>query len=628
LVKLAARTWVRSHGWLTEALRKRICHGIYDGARLGEFRRQHGRVPVLLAIPPMSDVNGALPHPGVRILQTVLRDQQIPCEVINYNLPTANPRDPNDHLIRAIRELEVRILGVSTYSQAIRHTMESLQRIKRACPEVTIVLGGPHPTESYRSLLGVRFIDYVCRGESEESFPRLVQALLDGRTAEARSIPGVYSLDREATTVRGVPAPFIDLPKFDERNLLRYGFRPEELKQHRLFRGSHGTAGANYWPVALVRGCPYDCTFCAAYQMSGKKLRYRAVGKVVDDLQYYHDAYGCRHFSFIDDAFTQHYDYVIDLCQEIVDRGLKVYWTTDNGIRYETLGGGTLLAQVLARKGIASCDELIRLMIRAGWRGTAIGIESGSARVRKDLVRKGGSQLTNESILDNLRALKRVAAEERVYLYVNGFLMAGFPELPLPQGKRVDAETEIELEQTRRFAMELRDRRAIDMMNLSIVIPLPATDLWDCLTIAEKARVLTKCVPAHHPDRAAVTGAVDRVVGKYGNDLEATRYQEQPEAEFWREIWALSDETQILVMQSYDDFNADSAHNIELKRHDRDKLWRYREEVVEEFYRPLGMKLKMLRHVLHRSHGLQDVLAYLTLLCRKYEPRTKRRLPA
>lgn len=628
MVKFVARWWVRGHDRLTEALSTRICHGIHDGERLRAFRQQHGNVPVLLTIPAMSDVNGALPHPGVKILQTILRDQGTPCEVLNYNLPTVNPRDPTDHLIRAIRELEVRILGVSTYSQAIRNTIEGLQRIKRACPDVTIVLGGPHPTESYRSLLGLRFLDYVCRGESEESFPRLVRALLDGRDEEIAAIPGVYSLDRRNGAIRGTPASFIDLAHFDERNLLRYEFRPAEIKQQRLYRGAHGTAGANYWPVALVRGCPYDCTFCAAYQMSGKKLRYRDVSKVVDDLQYYRDTYGCRHFSFIDDAFTQHYDYVIDLCQEILRRRLDVHWTTDNGIRYETLGGGALLTGVLERKGLASRDDLIRQMIRAGWRGTAIGIESGSARVRRDLVRKGGSQLTNDAIVDNLRAVKRVAAEEGVYLYVNGFLMAGFPELPLPRGRRVDGESEVELEETRRFALELRDRRAVDMMNLSIVIPLPATDLWDCLTIAEKVRVLTKCVPADHPERALVTAAVERVVANYGDDLEATRYEEAPEAEFWREIWSLSDEVQILVMQSYDDFNADAAHNIELKRVDRATLWRYRESVVEEFYRPLRMKLKMLGHVFRRSSGPQDVLAYLTLLCRKYEPRAKHRSSA
>ena len=120
MLKLFARSWVWLHGRLSDSLSRWRCYGIYDGDRLEDFRREHGSVPVLLAIPPMSDVNGALPHPGVRVLQSVLRDQQIACEVMNYTLPTLNPRDSFDHLIQVLHALDVRILGVSTYSQAIR----------------------------------------------------------------------------------------------------------------------------------------------------------------------------------------------------------------------------------------------------------------------------------------------------------------------------------------------------------------------------------------------------------------------------------------------------------------------------------------------------------------------------
>jgi len=617
---LLAKTWVRSYSGLSALISRRFCYGLYDGRNLGAHRETSGGIPVLFAIPPMSDVNGALPHPGVRILQTILRHRGIGCEVINYNLPVIHPREPFAHLIEAIRALDVKVLGVSTYSQAIRNTLEGLQRVKEACPELKVVLGGPHPTESYLSLMGVSFIDYVCRGEAEESFPLLLQALLAGRRPPPESIPGVYEYDRQTGQVHGKPSSFVDVTALDQKRLLRYRFSPEELKQQRLYRGSHGTSGAEYWPVALVRGCPYDCTFCAAYQMSGKKLRYRGVNDVVDDLEFYRREYGRKNFSFIDDAFTQHYEYVIDLCQEILRRRLDVRWTTDNGIRYETLGSGRLLEAYLRKKGIDNVDELISLMIRAGWRGTAIGIESGSPRVRKDLVRKGGMSLTNEQILDNLRNLKQIARREGVYFYINGFLMAGFPKLPLPNGKLVPAETREEMQETAEFSLQLRDRGAIDMMNLSMVIPLPGTDMWDCLTIEEKLQVLTGCVSDEHTDARAIHNISARVLARYADDLEATRYDPEPEALFWNEAYRLSDTAQILIMQAYDAFNADAAHKIDLERPDRDFLWSFREGVVIDFYAGLSMKVRMVMHVLHRSGSLQDVAAYLTLMGRKYDP--------
>jgi radical SAM superfamily enzyme YgiQ (UPF0313 family) len=619
-----ARSWVRTYDAITNVISSRVCYGLYDGDNLASFRQTHGDTPVLFCIPSMSDVNGALPHPGVHILQSILRHRGLRCEVMNYNLPCIHPQDPFDHLIRVIRELGVKVLGVSTYSQAIRNTLEGLRRVRDAYPDLKIVLGGPHPTESYLSIMGVGFVDYVCRGEAEVSFPALVKTLISGRSPEPEEIPGVYFLDRQTGRVRGAPASFIELDEFDRHQLLRYHFSADELRQQRLYRGSHGTAGAEYWPIALVRGCPYDCTFCGAFQMSGKKLRYRRVDRVVDDLEFYSREYGRRHFSFIDDSFTQHYDYVIELCDEITRRGLHVYWTTDNGIRYETLGGGKLVEACLKKRGLATVDELVALMIRAGWRGTAIGVESGSARVRADLVRKGGLNLSNEEILNNLLTLKRAASREGVYFYINGFLMAGFPELPLPNGKVVPAETAQEMQQTRRFAIELRDAGAIDMMNLSMVIPLPGTDMWEALSILQKLRVLLSVVPPDDPEAPAIRAVERRILAMY-RDQDATRYKEEPEQRFWEEVYNLPDTAQMLIMQSYDAFNADAAQTIEMKRPDAALLWSYRERVVGDFYDGVFMKLKMLAHVVRRSSSLQDVAAYLTLMGRKYDPGSKAR---
>src|SRR5689334_3790352 len=133
LDRFLARSWVRSYDAMTDAVSSRLCYGFYDGNRLEAFGRKNP-ASVILAIPPMSDVNGALPHPGVHILQRILRHQGISCEVLNYNLPCINPQEPFEHLIRAIRAFGTRVLGVSTYSQAIRNTLEGLKRVREACP--------------------------------------------------------------------------------------------------------------------------------------------------------------------------------------------------------------------------------------------------------------------------------------------------------------------------------------------------------------------------------------------------------------------------------------------------------------------------------------------------------------
>ena len=161
-------------------------------------------------------------------------------------------------------------------------------------------------------------------------------------------------------------------------------------------------------------------------------------------------------------------------------------------------------------------------------------------------------------------------------------------------------------------------------MNLSMVIPLAGTDRGECLSIRQKMQVPTSAGPPADPSAPAIRDIVARVLAAYPNP-DATRYIEEPERRFWSEVYKLPDAAQILIMQSYDAFNADAAQNIELKRPAPELLWRYRESVVGEFYGGLSMKLKMILHVLRRSGGLHDAAAYMTLMGRKYDPAAKMR---
>lgn len=640
------RAAIRALDGVTSAMSALKCYGLYDARSLATYRNQHDQIPVVLIIPRMSDREGALIHPGVQILQTVLRNLGIGCEVFNYGLPVSHPSDPFDHLIAVIRTLGVKVLGASLYSQAIEQTMEGLQRVKAACPDVSIVLGGPHPTEAYLSLIGLRFVDFVVRGEAERNFPLLVETILREGPAPSVDIPGVYWYDREADDVHGSSGSFVDLERLDQQGALRYHLSDDEIRQYRLYGGAHGLVGPRYWPLALVRGCPYACTYCAAHELSGRQLRFRRPEVVVDDIAYYVERYGQRHFSFVDDSFTEQYDYVVDFCEEILRRGLKVYWTTDNGIRYESLGSSRRLGQFLAQGRVANIDELLRLMIRAGWRGTSIGLESGARRVRDALVRKGGTRLSNDEILENLLQLKRVAREEGVYFYINAYVMLGFSELVLRNGQVIPGEGDAELQETYALVMRLREAGAIDFAHPSVLIPLPATEQWDHLPIGEKMQILTGRIPAgnshHRRIREIVTDLlrefddipnelpiISGPVGGPGNRVEkvalGTRYSLDAEANFWRRVYRLPEEAQLLILASYDDFNADASFKIALRRQSGRELWQLRERIIEDFYGGSRMKYRLMKHIASRCSNPWEFVSYLACIGRIYMPDAKER---
>jgi radical SAM superfamily enzyme YgiQ (UPF0313 family) len=600
------------------------CYGLYDGRSLGRFRETHGDVGVVLVSPAMADREGALLHPGIHILQTILRDRGITCEVLNYNLPTVNPRDPFDHLIKLVQTLHVRVVGVSLYSQAIQSTMHGLQRLKAACPETKIVLGGPHPTEAYLSLLGLRFIDYVLRGEAEASFPALVEKLLRQQPVDPNDIAGVFAYDRGRREVMGKQGDFVDLDALDARTLLRYHLREDERRQYQHYRGAHGLVGSRYWPISLVRGCPYACTFCAAYQMSGKRLRYRDARKVVDELEFYVRTYGQRHFSFVDDAFTEDYDYVIAFCNELLRRQLRVHWTTDNGIRTETLGAGRRLQRYLESKGIDDFDHLARLMMRSGWSGTSVGIESGSDRVRENLVRKGGTRLTNQEILHCLKHLKDLAQEEKIPFYINAYFMIGYPDFLLRNGKTVTGELDAEREETHRFILELRDSGAANFVHVSVLIPLPGTEMWDHLDIAQRMRILLAHVDEDHEHFRVLREIEAEIATRAAHEWRTTSYNEEAERAFWQRIYDLPDQVQMDLHAAYDCFNADLSFSIRMNRPDSEALFALRQRILTDFYGGIRQELRLMRHVVRQSMTLRDGLTYLSFFGKTYLPDTKR----
>ncbi|MDX0001595.1 radical SAM protein [Sinorhizobium meliloti] len=595
---------------------------IYNGARLKGFREKHGETDVLLIAPPMADREGALIHPGIQILQTILRVRGISCEILNYNLPVARPAQPMEHLALAIETLGVRILGVSLYSQAIKSTMNQLARLKARYPHLVIVLGGPHPSEAVESLLGLSFIDYVIRGEAEESFPKLVEFLLAGQHRDG-DIPGVFSRASNRGEHCGTPARFSDLDTLERVSCFTYRLRESELLQYRRFRGAHGLVGPRYWPISIVRGCPYACTFCAAKVMSGKKLRYRSVTSVVDELEVYRTQYNQRQFSVVDDAFMQDFGYVRAFCEAIIARNLDIEWTTDNGIRYESLGASRHLQRYLADNGISDVRALITLLFDAGWRGTSIGIESGVPRVRRDLVRKGGEQLSNVGIGECLQMLKRMANERAIDFYVNGYLMIGFPPLVLPNGRVVEGETAEEMRQTCDFAMELQRIGALDFINLSIVIPLPGTEMWDHLDIRQRMAILTATVSSDHPELPQIRQIVQEITDAFP-DLQTTRYSDAAERAFWSRVHELSDDAQIEINGAYDAFNADAAYRIDMDRAEGGTLFSLRQALLEDFYSGFRKELRLIAHILRRSEGPRDFMVYFSYFCRTYLPNMKR----
>jgi radical SAM superfamily enzyme YgiQ (UPF0313 family) len=273
-----------------------------------------------------------------------------------------------------IREKNPDIVGISCYTFN-RHACIKLARlVKEINQRIRIVFGGPHSSVMHAQLLKTyEDIDMVVLNEGEITFLEIVQNLKEGKSFE--NLPGIIYKNGGQIINNGFRQPLEDL---------------DELP-----------VPANYFKYKRIitsRGCPGRCIFCDTPYLWGQKVRLRSTGNVVDELEILNKKYGLSSFIISDDTFTFDKNRTIEICKEIIRRGLKITWDCRSRVNFV-------------------CEERLRWMKKAGCVIVSYGIESGSQKILNNL-KKG---ITTEQI-------KKAAALTRKFGFkLNYFIIVGSP---------------------------------------------------------------------------------------------------------------------------------------------------------------------------------------------------------
>lgn len=218
-------------------------------------------------------------------------------------------------LIDAIRQGGFRVVGFSVYITTMAKTFAYAAAIKRELPDVIVCVGGPQVT-----LAPQRFrtdtIDYIFIGEADESIVDFAQALADGRLPGG--IEGVVGLT-EPLPDAGLPLRLVkDIDALPPIKLDKW------YPLDRFYPAIH-IRGKTVVNVVSARGCPYKCTFCAAAEVNGRRVRTLSPATFVDLLGYY-ASIGISSFIFYDDTFSLNRKRTLEICREIMTRNLKIEW--------------------------------------------------------------------------------------------------------------------------------------------------------------------------------------------------------------------------------------------------------------------------------------------------------------
>ncbi len=333
----------------------------------------------------------------------------------------------NDEIVRRSIEYGAKLVGIYCLSAFFLDAKDLANKLKKQ--GVHTVVGGAQATFLPEFTMEKTGAEFVVAGEAETTILDLVNALDKGESTE--NIPGLYTKDTKMVILREQTKNLDDIPFPDW----------EQIDPRKYKKAPHGGFIKHfpYAPITATRGCPYKCTFCASPKFSQGKIRRRSAKNVVDEIEYLVKNFGIKEIHFEDDNLTLHRPNIVDICNLILERKLKVSFACPNGVRADRVD-----------------EELLRLMKKTGFYYLAFGIESGNQQIL-DNVKK-------DTTIEKIRTA--IELTNKVGIMSQGFFIFGLP-----------GETDETIEQTIKFAKSLPLTRA-QFLNLDV---MPGTELWDTL---------------------------------------------------------------------------------------------------------------------------------------------------
>jgi radical SAM superfamily enzyme YgiQ (UPF0313 family) len=382
---------------------------------------------VLLIYP---DLNIHVNYPlGLGIISATLKDYGHQTRILHFNEEIESPLDLS-FIEKNIIDFQPQLIAFSSVSNQFQYVKKVADYIKHHWKLPTLV-GGIHATIAPQKVLQNDSIDFICRGEGEFAMLDLITRLAKGEDyTEVANIGFKKDGKIQINPVR----PLIDAETFDA---LPFPDR-EGFDFGKIVKKKRGWAN-----VMASRGCLNQCSYCVnhyfhrLYSSDNKRkdmLRYRSVKTVLREMQALLQSYpDISLINLDDDNITLNKKWLIEFCPEYKEKiGLpfacNVHPTTFN----------QKTADMLAEAG---CVEV------------KIGLESGSERMRREVLRRP----SGEEVM--VRAFK---AAENAGIRAWAFSMIGLP-----------TETAEEMLMTAKLNAKIRPY----IVRCSIFFPYEGTDL-------------------------------------------------------------------------------------------------------------------------------------------------------
>jgi len=311
-----------------------------------------------------------------------------------------------------------------------------INTLKLIWPQSISIVGGNHATNCSKELLNNANVDYVALGEGEVAFSKLINQFSNSEKIDVTGIYSKKNINSESQLELCEMVTDLDILPFPDWELI-------DIEQYIIERGRRRSIGSatdsKAASIMTTRGCPYRCIYCASHTVHGRKMRFRSVENVIEEIKYLYNQYGVSLFIPEDDLFTGNRKQVLNLLSSI--KALKIpncELQFPNALAVNTLD-----------------EEIIDAMCEAGMKIATIAIESGSEYVQKHIIKKNV----------NLKKAKEIVKYFRKKgIIVRCYFILGFP-----------TETKEQMSETVEYAKAL----GADWNGLMFAAPLVGTEMYN-----------------------------------------------------------------------------------------------------------------------------------------------------
>jgi len=342
------------------------------------------------------------------------------------------------------------IIGLSFTTLNSADAFQISKQIKSEFPNSLLIAGGPHTSFLPKETLQRGTFDIGIIGEGELTMLDIIMNFYNNKIKKIKTISGIafrkknkiiFTKNRRfITNLDSIP-----FPERDEIKITDYpGFYYSKSKPDTSFLS--------------IRGCPYDCVFCANPWKIGKpRVRLRSPSNIAEELKELAYKYKIKEVYDWSDEFNINTDWTLNVCKQIQKEKLDISFKAQFRVDKIT-------------------SELAKNLNKTGFWLALVGIESANPRTLRGIEK----HITINQITKACEKLKKY--DIKVLGYFIGF------NIWEKNGKLMFENVE-KTRNTLKFIKKLSKNRLIDYFSFSIATPYPGSKLY---TITKKHNLISE----------------------------------------------------------------------------------------------------------------------------------------